>query len=519
MSQHIISCTIINRNQSMGRLLEAELRKVDFNVSLQYANNWQELETRLAESPALVFCADDFQPQQENRVLEILQQRSPDSVLVKLSARRWEAIATRLLGVEVCTISSGDNDYLQQQLDYLLNYASLKTRFRQCKHLLSVAELRCQWLVDYAREPVAFVSEGRHLHANVAYLSLFGIHSEAEALTIPLLSLVKKDERAIFSTLSASAERGTRPSNRLLMTLCRSNRRPFRAEIRFIPSVFRGQRCVQLHVHPLKVIAEQEPALQHNPWEKKAARNGASSSSRIPARQPVKPEMNMHAAFEETLNLRVSTQAGLMIAEPYLQYATGRRVPWSRLQADADKSNSRARLDWWNLRNALLHPQVQSRNARLRVLVTLGAWIFTQAPLLKDLLRVLHKNQRIAQRLILGIRLEDYAAHAGLARQILSALRATGVHLAFDHVLQADPSLIQQAKATGVGLVRLHPGHASRLAKRDSVPQQLSELIQTFDNEGINVVVTGVQDLASMNLLCVTQASYLQGDILGKFSR
>jgi hypothetical protein len=52
-----------------------------------------------------------------------------------------------------------------------------------------------------------------------------------------------------------------------------------------------------------------------------------------------------------------------------------------------------------------------------------------------------------------------------------------------------------------------------------AVPQHLHDLIQTFDQAGTVVIVDGVRDITSLNLLCVTSATYLQGEILNKFTR
>lgn len=518
MSQHTISCTLIHRHQQTSNALEAALRKAGFKVELHYATSWSDLETGLVAFPALLFCPGDFMQQHENRLLEVLQQRSPDTLLVKTSLRQWEPLATRLLGVDVCAISTGDADFLQQQIDYLLNYASLKTRFRHCKHLLSIAELRCQWLVDYSREPVAFIGRGKHLHANVAYLSLFGLNSDAEMLTTPLAQLVLAEEWGAFNALNASAERSARPSNRLLVTLVRSDKRPFRAEIRFIPSVFRGQRCVQLHVHALLPPVERRA---DNPWELHAATpagNKAAASKVAPAKAAQPPAAKMQIHFQETLNLRANTHATLLVAEPTLHYADGKRVTYRELlEADPGK---RLQLDWWCIRNALRHPLLRrQQSAQHLVMVGVGHWIFKQGEQAKALVQVFHKNPRMARRLVLVVSVVDCLANMMVAGQVLHALKATGVKLVLDQVLNADLPLIKRVIGLGADMVRLHPDYVRDVARNGAVPQPLQEVIQAFDSAGVAVIVDGVRDITTLNLLCVIPATYLQGEILNKLSR
>ena len=505
MSQHTVACVIVHQNPALSQILEVALRQTGFEIQLTYAKTWAELETSLATAPALVFCPSDLMQQREERLLELIQQRSPDSICVKVAQRHWEPLTTRVLAVELCAISVGDADLLQQQINYLLNYSTLKTRFRQCKHLLSIAELRCQWLVDYAREPVAFVARGKHLHANVAYLSLFGFSSESEALATPLLSLISTDERQVFSTLCANAERSACPSNRLLLTLKRFDKKPFRAEIRFIPSVFRGQRCVQLHVHAL---VESTPPALANPWDQPVA----SQAKQTRASQ------QLQAHFQETLNLQTHTQPSLLIAEPNLLTASGTSISYRNLLASA-KQGGRFKLDWWTLRNALLHPLLQSQHrSEHLILISVGDWIFKQASQFKALVKLLNNNQRLASQLILAIPMEACLTYSVLARQLFPTLKRSGVRLALDQVNTVNATLLAQIKQLKLDFIRLAPELAQAIVGQQTVSQPLHHLIQTFAQANLLVIIDGVRDIDSLNLLCLTSATYLQGDILNKFN-
>lgn len=506
MSQHTVSCVIVHQHPALSQILETALRKTGFEIQLAYAKRWSELATCLANAPALVFCPSDLMQQREERVLELIQQRSPDSICVKVAQRHWEPLSTRVLAVELCAISVGDADLLQQQIDYLLNYSSLKNRFRQCKHLLSIAELRCQWLVDYARESVAFVSRGRHLHANVAYLSLFGFSSELEALATPLLNLIAADEHSVFSSLCANAERSACPSNKLLLTLKRLDKKIFRAEIRFIPSVFRGQRCVQLHVHAL--VEVKEPALP-NPWDQPVARQAHTASS----------DNKLQAQFQETLNLQTNTRPVLLVAEPNLVTTNGKTVSYPSLLHDAPPAK-RFQLDCWSIRSALLHPLLQRKqNSDHLILISLGDWLFKQATQVKALVKLLKTNQRLASQLVLAIPLEAYLSHSVLARQIVPAIRRSGARLALDGVNSVNATLLAQAKQLDIQFIRLAPELAQAMVGQQAVAKPLHDLIQTLAQADLAVIVDGVRDISSLNLLCVTSASYLQGEILNKFTR
>jgi len=318
---------------------------------------------------------------------------------------------------------------------------------------------------------------------------------------------VSADEREVFSSLCANAERSACPSNRLLLTLNRSDKKSFRAEIRFIPSVFRGQRCVQLHVHALvEPVAKTLP----NPWDQPVTKRADSVSS----------GHKLRAQFQETLNLQATTQPALLVAEPSLVSTNGKLIPYQRLLADAEKRGGRFQLDWWNIRSALLHPLLQrKKNTDHLILISLGDWVFKQATQVKALVKLLTTNQRLASQLVLAIPVEACLSYSVLARQVLPALRHTGVRLASDHVNSVNASLLAQMKQLGFSLVRLAPELAQEMVGQAAVSQNLYDLIQTYAQADLAVVIDGVRDISSLNLLCVTSATYLQGEILNKFTR
>ena len=143
-------------------------------------------------------------------------------------------------------------------LEYLIQAIQLKIEFRRCKHLLSVAEQRCQWLVDTSYEAVAFIARDLHLYANTAYLDLFDIDSIHELPSIPVRDLMLDNERSLFDGFVKKQRRKHDIKRSLIISLKNRNGKTFRAKIYIIPSVYRGSACLQLWVHPLKKLLSGE---------------------------------------------------------------------------------------------------------------------------------------------------------------------------------------------------------------------------------------------------------------------
>lgn len=563
MSEHDLSCVVIQQDTRQQQKLLQLMRACHPGVQIGLANGSVALKALLIRSPMLLFYAvpNDraLAGRYERRLLRLLQRLAPDCILVRMAPRAWLGLARvkpiKGAGVqnsEICTIATVNNSLLKQQLDYLLAYARLKAKFRQCKHLLSIAELRSQWLVEYAREAVAYITGEQHLHVNVAYLSLFELNAVSDAQALRVNSLVEPDDQTVFTAVKQTAEQYVKPSNKLLLTLKTIYGKRFRAEIRCIPAVYRGQRCVQLHVHPL-LSGEQQAAaarLDHaektlaSPWEQQSesAREleqsiqqqvqqhtqrpeqqvipGQYTASAIPTMLDGAAIRQLQPAFKELLNLQGKDYPALLRAQPWLQYGKTTRLDYAQLLANAHDQSARFQLDYWNLQAALdfLAKQHGSPLSQ-QIVVSLGSWALTNVRQVAQLLKLLKKWPVLNKQLVLGLDSSVCLRRQKAARSLLPLYRASGVNLMFEQVRAGEDSLFSQMELAGSQLVQLHTSHARNMNIKDGVPEELQTLLQQMNEREVATVVSDVQNLNMLNLLSETTATYLQGPILDKFSR
>jgi PAS domain-containing protein len=143
------------------------------------------------------------------------------------------------------------SDITNLQLQYLIEAVQIKWDFRRCKRLLGISEKRCQWLMDSSTEAIAFISRDLHLYANTSYLGLFNINSIHELPALSVSELIVDDEYKIFKSFVKKQILRHDMNRSLVLSLRKTNGRIFRANIHVIPSVFKGNKCMQLWVRPL----------------------------------------------------------------------------------------------------------------------------------------------------------------------------------------------------------------------------------------------------------------------------
>ena len=528
MSQHALNCLVIQRNDSGQSKLDTALQRSKFALLCQHVNNSAELEKYLAALPDLVFCPDGISEVQKRKLQQLLYQLAPDCIVVYYSERQWRGLASEN-GVQTATLMTLNPYHLQQQLHYLLNYARLRTEFRHCKHLLRIVEQRSQWLVDYAREAVAYISRNQHLYVNAAYLSLFGFESEIDALGLTTLKLIAARHHKSFLSLSMETEQNVSLPNKLLLDMKTVQGKLFRAEVRFIPSVFRGQRCVQLHVHPLpeitpdKIVAEKQAAVR-NPWKVRLP-EVRQKSAQAQAKKSPRPVAGQGASVIfredrlELLNLRGSEQAALFVMQPHIRQGRD-KIPYQQL-IRRFTPGQRYKLDSWGIRAAVRYlVQRQGHPLEHRLWVGLGDWWLKDKKHIAELIRFLQQTRKVNSGLVLSVNAETALRYQDRSVRTLLLLKQTGIRLALDQVSQNTPALLTLLENTQAEFIRTHENLIRPFERSGAeLSENLQQLLQQAEGAAYALVVDGVRDVNTMNMLCETNAAYLQGEVLDKFKR
>lgn len=254
MKKNKVHCLIINQSP----VLTTELsRAISHNQNKGFVevidSKLHQLKMKVINHQiGLLFIAKTSAEPSFETVSKILRQYSPDTILVVLTAKN-KSIQQDMLGVEYCDLSLNTASTSTFILSNLLHYAQTKKDFRDCKHLLSVVDQRNRWLVNATHEPIAYIYQGTHVHANPAYLGLFGFQSVAELMGTAINDLIPMISRAVFTRFINKQKKSLGTKQSLLVTMQGIDKQTFRADIRVSLAVINGTQCLQLWVHKLQL--------------------------------------------------------------------------------------------------------------------------------------------------------------------------------------------------------------------------------------------------------------------------
>ena len=255
MKQKELHCLVIRGHVGRYPALVQALSKFSNNIKIDLIDNDAVTvkEALLNKKLGLVFL---FQESglAVDALADILKKNGSESILVSLDDDKPQSalsVKAGYTGVQVCNLHyrpSGSIVHLA--LKFLIQYAFLKTEFRNCKSLLRVSEQRCHWLVDSSSEAVAYVANDLHLYANNTYINL--LSDSLNSLKITAVSaLILGDEREVFFDFVRQYENRSAKASALIVTLHPLIGKDFRASIRLIPTIFSGTRCYQLWIRKL----------------------------------------------------------------------------------------------------------------------------------------------------------------------------------------------------------------------------------------------------------------------------
>lgn len=300
---NIINCLLI-ANDTLESTLAGIFTPQQENIRLEVvANQPASIIQSLIKRPANLLFVAASDTKQLDAYKKLLIRYSVDTLLIYQSDH-YQPLKRSLSGVETAGLPlQSPTDQEEAALATLLNnlarYSQLKKDFRLCKHFLSITDQRNRWLVNITPEPIAYIYRGTHIHANAAYLSLFGFQSMAELKASTIDDLIPAKSRKMFQRFVQKQQRHalTDIQQTLLMPMTTIDNQSVRAAIRVAPAVLNKTRCIQLWVHKIEdnldpsgvTMRRKKDETPASPWQElpqKKNRLHPSRPERSPARTP-----------------------------------------------------------------------------------------------------------------------------------------------------------------------------------------------------------------------------------------
>jgi diguanylate cyclase (GGDEF)-like protein/PAS domain S-box-containing protein len=150
-----------------------------------------------------------------------------------------------------------DLEHLRLAVSREYNNLCERRELKQMKSKLLEMEERCNSLVEFSRDAIAYVHEGMYINANQAYLDMFGYVEMDDIEGLPILDMVAPEDLQVFKEYLRSLDKSDAASE--LEIRCRkSDGIIFDSKLEFSPASVDGEPCTQIIIRDQSLGKELE---------------------------------------------------------------------------------------------------------------------------------------------------------------------------------------------------------------------------------------------------------------------
>ncbi len=245
---YVIKMLFIENSLEEAEQIISLLRNSGIAVRPARATNIEQLQTAIAElEPDIVMfdpAVDTLKLPEVSRLMDVsgrdysllgLVNSIDNDMVAKLFEHGARGVASRTSAKQLIAVLLREFDSLQT-----------RRKVRALEASLRESERRCDALLDSSTDAIAYVHEGMHVRANLAYLETFGYDSFDEVMGLPVLDLIEAGNAEEFKTLLRGHARQEKMPPQLTLRARRADGSQFDATVEFAPATFEGEPCLQI---------------------------------------------------------------------------------------------------------------------------------------------------------------------------------------------------------------------------------------------------------------------------------
>jgi len=264
---------IESTSNDVEALLNA-LRNDGVAVESRHLSGVEQLESPLAEGRwDLLLCATNVEGVDIVRVVEMASADGNDIPVVvihdQVADDAHRAVVDALAAGAKDAVQKTDAEHLKLVLRREIASLGARRDVHRWRDALSEREERWRALLEASRDPIAYVHDGMHIHANPTYLDMFGFDSVDELAGLPVLDLVVPDDQDRFKYFMRAHMKGESEGSSIEVAGLRSDENRLDIRMELSPATFQGELCWQLVVRDQsesnEIRAQLEYLKKHDP--------------------------------------------------------------------------------------------------------------------------------------------------------------------------------------------------------------------------------------------------------------
>lgn len=257
-NENVLRLLIIEDTLNDAELMIRILRNSGYSVRQATPDNPDELVSILQTHPIdLAICSAASRRPSLEQVRDAIETSGKDIPLIAFAADHNLEMQLEIMQIGASDlVCKNELEHLRLVVRRELTSLEIRRKLEVSERLIQESETRCRALLDSSRDAIAYVHDGMHIHANAAYLDMFGFESLEEIASTPVMDMVAPEDHAKFKEFLRHYRGGEQGAQELQILGLRLDGTEFNATMTFIPAAIESEPCTQIIIREVISAAE-----------------------------------------------------------------------------------------------------------------------------------------------------------------------------------------------------------------------------------------------------------------------
>lgn len=268
IQDNIIRLIVIEESANEAEVILNSLRKARYPIRPKHVEDDEDLQEALsAQEWDLIISVPEVGEFNATNVCEMVKASNQDIPIIVLCHKLTAECMGELMEAGVRYVIPGGNDLcLQHAVRKELGDLASRQNLRHIEQMYRQSQQHNKMLLSTSRDAISYVHEGMHIHANPAYLEMFGYGDMEELEGMPVMDLVAPEDHAKFKDFMREYMTDDNEEDRDMqlmgLRLQKNKRHKFRLKMEVSQAIYDNEKCIQIIIRDQTDSKELEKKLK-----------------------------------------------------------------------------------------------------------------------------------------------------------------------------------------------------------------------------------------------------------------
>jgi len=268
IQDNIIRLIVIEESANDAEVILNSLRKARYPIRPKHVEDDEDLQEALsAQEWDLIISVPEVGEFTAGAVCEMVKTSNQDIPIIVLCHKFSSECMGELMVAGVRhVIPAGCDLCLQHAVQKELNDLTNRQNLRHIEQMYRQSQQHNKILLSTSRDAISYVHDGMHIHANPAYLEMFGYEDMEELEGMPVMDLVAPEDHAKFKDFMREYMTDENEEDRDMelvgLRIQKNKRNKFRLKMEVSQAIYENEKCIQIVIRDQTDSKELEKKLK-----------------------------------------------------------------------------------------------------------------------------------------------------------------------------------------------------------------------------------------------------------------